>query len=378
MKVKLHPAPFFLGLALGLGCLSWIGSTVESPNLIRNFVRFHQLISVESGYFPTARQVRSVVDRPADPEAKVHVIVGGSSVLHGVGQHESLIWTRFLQDRLGREFQVTNLAQRAGTSADFGNIAAELLLLQSRPVIFIADANVTTYVASLETSFYRHIIFDAWQRGYLLPWKPRDKLLSEAMLDGSGKLRAPALGALLNRYLNFNDLWNFVAFEYANTSWNWLLANKSFAPRKTLRDLDLTPEQYERHLYAHDMDAAMRIVRGQVGTEGDPRWKQRAELINQLVPPDLRAVTLATVHIESPYYRDRLSPSEQAAYLAQAQYQAEQMRKLGFNRAIVAADAFLAEDYIDRVHLSVSGGSKLAATLAPAVRAMAIEQGYLK
>jgi hypothetical protein len=58
-------------------------------------------------------------------------------VLHGVGQHESLIWTKFLQRELGPAFRVINFAQRGGSSTDFGNIAAELLLRQSRPVIFV-------------------------------------------------------------------------------------------------------------------------------------------------------------------------------------------------------------------------------------------------
>src|SRR4051794_27855708 len=92
----LSPLAFFVGLGAGLLALSYLGSVLESPYLVQNFVRFHQLISVEAGFFPTARQVRAIVDAQTDPPPRVFVIIGGSSVLHGVGQHESLAWSRFL------------------------------------------------------------------------------------------------------------------------------------------------------------------------------------------------------------------------------------------------------------------------------------------
>jgi hypothetical protein len=125
MRLRLAPLPFFIGLGVGFAVLTWLGGTVESTRLARNFVRFHQNINVESGYFPTARQIRSIIDYPNDRAPQVFVVVGGTSVFHGVGQHESLLWTRLLQKQLGPEFGVFNFAQRAGSMGDFGNIAAD-------------------------------------------------------------------------------------------------------------------------------------------------------------------------------------------------------------------------------------------------------------
>ena len=187
----------------------------------------------------------------------MYVIVGGSSVVHGVGQHESLIWTRFLQEDLGSSFRVINLAQRAGSSVDFGNIGAELLLRQGRPVIYVGDASIVRFASYLESSFYRYAMFDAWHRGYLLPWPPRDQLLSEAEWRGPSELRGPALGALLNAYLNFNDLWNFVSYEYANSNWHPLLLTRSFEPRASLADPDLMPEHLLA-IWSHDDMAQSR------------------------------------------------------------------------------------------------------------------------
>ena len=377
MRFAPRPLPFIAGLVLGLLALSWLGSVVESPRLAESFVRFHVFLSAEGGYFPTARQIRSIVERRIDPEPKVYVIVGGSSVEHGAGQPESLIWTRFLQEHLGPEFRVTNLAQRAGSSTDFGNIGAELLLREGCPVIYVAGAGLVVFGTALQGSFFRHAMFDAWHRGYLLPWPPRDQLLADAAWRGPSELRGPALGGLLNAYLNFNDLWNFIGYEYASSNWNRLLLKRSFGPRASLADpLNYEPEPNLR--YRDDVNWLMRIVKGQILSPTDPSWQGIMALTEQMTPPRLRAVTLAIVQLNSPYYLDRLDPTDREAYVAQAYDHARRLREIGFRRAEVPGTDFTADDYVDRTHLSVSGGQKLAVKLAPIIRTMATELGYLQ
>src|SRR5262245_46738126 len=138
MRARLLPLPFFLGFSSGLLALSLLGATVQSAHLAENFVRFHQLLSPETGYFPTAHQTRAIVEHRIQEKPKVQVVVGGTSVLNGAGQHLTLVWTRWLQEQLGSQFRVVNLAQRAGQMNDSGNIAAELLLRDGQPTIFVA------------------------------------------------------------------------------------------------------------------------------------------------------------------------------------------------------------------------------------------------
>jgi hypothetical protein len=377
MRITPAPLPFFAGLVLGLLALSWLGSVVQSTRLAESFVRFHQMISVETGYFPTARQIRSVVERRIEPEPKVYVIVGGSSVEHGDGQHESLIWTRFLQEHLGPSFRVINLAQRGGTATEFGNIGAELLLREGRPVIFVAGASVSAFSYRIQGSLYRDAIFDAWHRGYLLPWPPRDQLLSDAAWRGPPALRGSALGGLLNACLNFNDLWNFVGYEYATSNWNRLLAERSFYSRASFADPAFTPEQNVSLRYRGDMDQAMRFIRSQILSPTDPSWKEIMARTEQMTPPRLRAVTLAVVNLYSPYYLDRLDPTDRQALVAQAHDHARRLREIGFHRVEVPAIDFTADDYMDAIHKTVSGGRKVAAKVAPIIRTMATELGYL-
>jgi hypothetical protein len=376
MTIKLIPLPFFIGIAFGLVSLSCVGSVVQSANLVNQFVRFHQFINVEAGYFPTARQVRAIVDKTDHNDQLIYVIVGGSSVLHGTGQHESLVWTRSLKERLGARFRVINLAQRGGDASDFGNIAAEYLLGSSKRVIFVADA--PRKPRPLAASFYRHLIFGAWQRDFLRPWPLRDKLLAEAPLRGAEPLRGPALGAMLDTHLNFNDLWNFIVFDYMGLNWNRLLVERSFEARSRFKDTDLLPEQYRSLRYRDNLELIMGQVRSQILAPGDPAWQYAIDMTEQMIPPQLRAISLIVVDLESPYYVRRLAAAEHEKYLQAAHYHAKILAGLGFKRVLIPSEGFSDDDYNDRVHLSVSGGQKLAAAVAPAIQQMAIDLGYLK
>jgi hypothetical protein len=379
VRPKLVPAPFFVGFLAGLALLSFLGSIAQSTVLLDRFVRFHQLISVEFGYFPTARLLKAIVDKTKDDQSLIYVIVGGGSVFNGAGQHESLVWTRFLQQHLGARFRVVNFAQRAGSSTDFGSAAAELLLRRSQRVIFVGDASATLYANTLADSFYRHMLFDAWHRNFLLPWPPRDELLSDAPFNGPERLRSPALGALLDAYLNFNDLWNLTTYEFASLNWHPLLGELSFRARSSFEDPDLLPEQYASLRYRDDLDVIMRVERSAfIVAADDPSWKQRADLVEQMVPLRLREVSIAVILVGSPYYRRRLTAAEQEAALGTARHHAEILARLGFRRALLPTLDYSDDDYVDFIHLSVPGGQKLAAALAPVIQDLAADLGYVK
>jgi hypothetical protein len=376
--MKLLPLPFFIGLAAGLALLSTLGATVQSTSLIKNFVRFHQFITPEAAYHPTARQIRAIVDRTEGDDSLIYVIIGGSSVLQGVGQHISLLWSLDLQERLGVRFRVINFAQRAGRSSDFGNVAAEYLLRRSKRVIFVGSAGAHTYANRLSDSRHSRTLLDAWRRNYLLPWAPRDEMLSAIPLDGPEALREQALGAVLDTYLSFNDLWNFVSFDYANLNWSSLLNERSFRSRSTLADPELLPEQYEPRRYRDDNARALGIERRQILPPNSAYWQSFDELTKQMVPPRLRGNTLVAITLDSPHYLHQLTASEQARYLQTARTLGASLARLGFRRVAFATADLLEEDYIDRVHLSVSGGRKISAAMAPAIREMAVHLGYMQ
>lgn len=378
MRAKLLSVPFFTGLAVGLVALSWLGASLRSRGLADDFVRFHASINVEAGYFPTIRQAAAIVDaRPA----KVHVIVGGSSTLYGVGQHRSLVWTKHLQDLLGPEYRVINFAQRGGGPNDFANFAVERLIKSGRPVIYIADSNLAIFATPLEITPNRQAVFDAWFRGDLLPLSERTQSLWDSVV-GNPAMRAAAIGSALNAILNFDELWNYVGYEWFGSIWSPLLARSSVLPRRLLGDQEAMPDAlgpnglYERS----PLDLEMRIVRGEMTEEPSRRAALERDLgllAERMLPPEVRRRTIVTIKVPSPYYTARLLEAERPSLERVIEAQRQALSQNGF-RPLAAGTTFDERDYIDRVHYSVAGGAKLAAEVAPVVRSLAAELGYLK
>jgi hypothetical protein len=371
MRVKLRPLPFLAGFVAGLVFLSLLGALINVVRFRDGFSRFHFYISAESGYFPTLRQIQSLIDA-AEGRGKIHVIIGGSSVLHGVGQHHTAIWSNILQRKLGERFRVLNLAMRAGSPNHFGNIGAEILIRSNRPVIYIADGNPVRFGIPIDETFYQQVNVAAWLRGKLLPWPPRDEAVSGAIW--SGRLTSAALGAALDTVLNFNDLWNRVSYRFVNLVWNLHLWQRPFERRGNFSDPEFPPEIVEQRRYTTNDDFEMRAVRGHIHPV-PPSFEDMTETTAAMMPPALRAVSIAVITLNSPYYLERMSPQEQAALRNEAQQHAEALRRIGFRRTIVPT-GYSANDYADRVHFSISGGEKLAAELAPLVAATAKDLGY--
>ena len=131
----MRPIPFLAGLAVGLIALSVIGRLVSQTNYIEHFQRFHRYISADSIYYPTASQLRQLA-RSSVTDGQVLVIVGGSSVMQGVGQGTAELWTDELQQLLGSSFRVLNYADGGGGVDDGGGVAAQMLVRDGYPVIY--------------------------------------------------------------------------------------------------------------------------------------------------------------------------------------------------------------------------------------------------
>jgi hypothetical protein len=366
---------FFAGLFLGLAALAFAGSHVVSANWAANFIRFGVAIHPESNYFPTVRQMMQIVD--AGDANKITVIVGGTSVLYGVGQQDALVWTHKLQAILGDRFRVINFAQRAGRANDFGNIAAEVLLKRKQPVIYVADGMPLQFSIDYDNSFYQHEIVEAKTRGYLLPWPPRDKLLELRATEKPNQLQSTILGSILDRELNFVDLWNYVTFEYVNINWTSRLPFHPWQRRSEIHIDDLSPADFQTRRYKGvDENAEITVSRSWIAQDSDPRWPSVIGLTVSTMPPDLRKDTVAIVNLRSPYYLKQMSEQEQKDFVSTAEYHRNELARIGFSRTLISGIGYDDNDYVDGLHLSVSGGSKLADIVAPEVISLAHERGY--
>jgi hypothetical protein len=378
MRVRPHPGYFLAGVVLAMTVLSVLGSRLVLKDLAVNFVRFSAKLGPASDFFPTAREIKAIVDAGPQDEQVVTVVVGGSSVFMGTSQSEPSIWTELLQRNLGDHFRVINLARQSGAPNDFGNFAAEMLLKENRPVIYVADGPIYTFTIPIQAATYKKSAFDAWERGFGLDWPARDSLMRKALWSKLTELREVAWGAMLDRYLNFDDFWNYVTYEYGGTIWTQYLATESFSPFREFKDPEMPPQWYRDRGYpGGETDRRETdIVRSQIIPPDSPHWASVRSLVEDQVPPLLREHTISVVDLNSPYYVSRLTADEQASFLGQAEFMTQLLKSCGVHQSIVASKDFTADDYSDRVHLSVAGGAKLAERVAAEVVKMAHEFGY--
>ncbi len=176
------PRVLLLGVAVAFLACCLAGHLAGRRNHHRDFTRFHQLLSPESLYYPTVNEVCALARSRLDPN-RVVVIVGGSSVLHGTGQPAAQVWTDRLQARLGAGYQVLNLAQRAGRSAEVGAVVAEILARDYPKLMLITDAQPGWLHPEPDGLYFKYFFWSAHYRGLLLPDAARDQRLSETVMD---------------------------------------------------------------------------------------------------------------------------------------------------------------------------------------------------
>ena len=103
-------------------------------------------------------------------------------------------------------------------------------------MVYVADGMPQAFVIPYERAIYKHSIVQAWEGGYLIPWKPRDDLLRFRIGLKPDTFRSAQLEMMFDRVLNFNDLWNYFEFQIANLNWTLFLLNHMFAARVSYHD----------------------------------------------------------------------------------------------------------------------------------------------
>src|SRR5437773_5728158 len=130
------PGPLLVGVVVTfLGCCA-AGHYLAYRNVYERVERFHWMISPENLHYPSASQVAALARSRLLPD-RVAVIVGGSSINHGVGQRLEEVWTQKLQADLGDRYRVINLAMRGAYASEFGGPVVEALSAEYKKLIYI-------------------------------------------------------------------------------------------------------------------------------------------------------------------------------------------------------------------------------------------------
>lgn len=393
------PPPFFkpwtllLGFALGLVLLAVAGRIVGRRDLHPDAVRFHPMIAPDSQYEPTMAEMRAFVRARCRPD-QILVVVGGNSILLGIGQPADRIWSKRLQALLGDRFAVVNLAFRGASPTDGGALVAESLRTEFPRQIYLANVAPLQGSDAIGIESYRFIFFDAYYKNLLLPWTPRDEDLRAYLADpGPHTARFERnLGARADAWLHFRDFWNaWSSAKFFTFGTPYQPDPKlAFQPRNRFRDeetdYDTLPseQRFTPAIVATDTVIARAVSSVGYTRAADGSWQLNRthyddffRLATRMFPDPLKKRTLIIVGRNSPFYTQLFEPELQARDELAIRDTIAAWEKIGCAAMDFGRD-FTAEDFGDRTHLTTGGGGKLAANTAPRVRALAEKLGYLK
>jgi hypothetical protein len=352
---------FGIGFFLTMALLAVLGARASSTNMFRDFGRFHTRLAPDSFFLVTAKEVRSLVATLAD-KSKINVIIGGSSVFYGVGQPAGQSLADNVRRELGDNYRVINLAMRAGDISGIAEQTVEMLLHEGYKIIYVADIGLGTPPNPIGGAPYQYFYWQAKARGYLFDWARRDSAIGE-----SAWISEPAIGAMLNRWLNFDELWNYIGYRYGFTVFSSLIPYPYWQARMNLPDNEIDPPAI--FLYRNvnlEFDIINRISQFP-STDG---WKQFEEAVDAALPPQVRPLTVAAFCENSSWLFAQTSPQNLKNRVAIWAIMKGILTNFKLT-PVSTCDGLAKNDYIDRTHLSIAGAAKASPKLAAAIRSLA-------
>ena len=386
---RLSPIWVFIGILLGFSLMVLAGHWAGKQNLFIAYERNYPLISPEGSFYPSLNNLTELVSHAAS-KRKILVLVGGDSVLLGVGQKKEQLWTKELQRLLGPDFTVVNLAFRGAYVTDMGALVAQILSQKYTRLIYVANEQAPMRMApSAGSTTYEYLFWQAWASGGLFKITPGFEKGDAVIANHGGELLSEAsLRGYFDYWSHASDLWNYIGYNHVFTVFNFLKypPERFFEARRDSKDEtpDLSPIP-ERFTF---LEQSMQIIRTffHFCVEKDAKGEFR---INSAVsdafirdarvafPDAFKPRTLILLAYNAPFYSNQLSKDEHAAYEFAFSQGKSWLQKAGYHSVLIGP-GLTDEDFADRVHLAASGGQKMAREIAPEIRAMAAQLGYLK
>ncbi len=381
-----------IGLGVGLLTLSIAGRVVPYTDWHPDFNRFTPHLTPETQYEPTIGELCAIVRANCRPD-QILVIIGGNSILQGVGQPGQMLWSRRLQEILGDRYAVVNLAFRGSEASDGGAVAAEVLRQEFPRQIYIANVAPLGAASPAGSDSYRFMLFDAYYKGLLLDFPRRDESI-QTYIDNPDVYPGTALKvffARIDRILRYRDFWNwwssnlFFTFPTARTP----DVRAAYKPRGSFPDTEPNFDDipFQERFTDRIAPVEMEITRmaTSVHYEKDPsgnwQWIHAYKEgfkghVRDAFPDELKPRTLIVLSRNSPYYTRQLNADESSREELAVHDALAGWREAGYSSIDYGRD-FADTDYGDRTHLTVSGGRKLATLVAAEVEAMSERLGYI-
>lgn len=378
---KLKALVTLLAIPLGFGLAVWFGREAEAYSKPSDFKRFHFQISPESFFYPPFSMLENIALARWSP-GKTLVIIAGNSILNGYGQIEKDLWSLRLQEEIGSDYVVVNLAFRGTLPCEAGTLVAESLIKRGLPVILVTNTSPGT-VGRVTGGTYGYLFYDAFYKGRLLDHPSRladiDDWEMTATPAEQEQQKEVRRGEKLDSLLHFQALWHHLGYRVGFTVWSQLTRPKFWQPRDRFPD-NVPGSVPLAGRFETGFDDQLAIARGfsvnLAEPDGRGGWRMlqppirvTADLIDAMFPPAVRARTILLLNQNAPVFRTRFTASERARdELVFSAYE-KLWRDHGVSAHVVSAD-FIDDDYMDRTHLSASGGKKLARVTADFIRQM--------
>lgn len=389
----LKPYTLLVGFVLGFAALSWFGRQVVNHEWDQKFSRLHTMRAPDSQYEPTVEELQATVRARCRPD-QVLVIVGGNSILVGVGQPEAELWTKHLQQKLGPNYCVLNFALRGASPTDGGAVVAESLRDEYPRQIYIANAAPLQAADAIGGDAYRFFLYDAYYKGMLLPWEPRDRDLEVRRNRPGDEDRYFEIetSARLDAWFRFRNVWNWWTMTKFSTFGTTHVPRlpKAFWPRNRFNDEEpdydtlsfrerFTPEVVKADLNITSQVTAVFYAKNEAGNWVPNRsaHEEFRQFAYRAFPDPVKQRTLILISLCSPFYTRQLPADIKARDELGKRDSLRIWQELGYE-ALAYGDTFLPEDFGDRTHLAKRGGKKLAELTAAKVAEMSTRLGYLK
>jgi hypothetical protein len=338
--------------------LTSLGFQSANSSYLSKVERFHPHVAPESYFFPTYDAViNSVLVRYQ--EGQTIVIIGGSSGFYGIAQplNESMVKT--IEDNLGAEFLVINLAFRGGGPLGHGYLVAESLIKKGYQVIYVADVQPGGVNPLNNVKDYEYFYWQAKTSGDLVSFLPRDRFVSEISEPLNGYL----ISSYLEKVTKSINLWNWVNFNIVGVFINpYDPLDSAIRARDQFSDAEVAPEVSQT--YTQDLRVEASIYTGTASQRfSRDQWKTILASWRNSIPQVIRPRCIFAVGLESPKIRRMVPEDLDKGWIKERIKFANTMKAKGFN-IITFAEDYLDEDYVDRPHLSVSGAKKTAEKLS--------------
>lgn len=389
LAVVFRPVSFAAGVLLGFAICCYLGYLTTLKNQFGDIKRFGVMVGPQAAFYPSFREFLALV-KSRVKHGETLVIVGGSSILNGVGQSNEQLWSDRLQKRLGSKYVVVNLGMRSCNTYEGAYFVAEAMTQQYDKVIFVTCALPYAEWHPLGKWPYAYLFWDAKFNDMLPPFPERDRAIAEqekGLPDNDWTketLTELQLCQFLNSKLHFLELWNTVAYRYFFTSYRSITDAQSFLPRKKLPN---NIEKYEPFVPPEENFAKsfFPAVGGVLydwsdTNEGWERnqitWAISEKAIRENVAPCLRNRILNLLIYQNSDLRRKYLTPQQFIRDRMAYDGAQRMLSKYGIHSVQIGENYKGEDFRDSTHLSATGGYKMAEQTAAAVKSLARDLGY--